>query len=253
VRRTFAAKSRLQKAQFSAGFFLNVVLFGVLALLPPMLERLMGYPVVLTGLVTAPRGVGTLISMGLVSRILRRVDVRIVIVAGLAMASFSVWNMSGFSLGMDARLVVVSGFVQGIGTGLLFVALSTVSFGTLPARLRNEGAGILMLIRNIGSAAGISILQVLTVRTSAAAHARLAEGIRPDNPILQSNMPGFDFNAPAAIAALNAEIGRQAAMISYIDVFWLLFILSLCMMPLIFFVRPPRRAATSEEIALHVK
>ncbi|WP_210358501.1 MULTISPECIES: DHA2 family efflux MFS transporter permease subunit [Sphingomonas] len=219
------------------GFFLGTVLFGVLALLPTMLETLMGYPVVLTGLVTAPRGIGTLISMILVGRLIKKVDARLLIFAGFAIAAYSLHIMSGFTLGMNERLVIVSGFVQGIGTGLVFVPLTTIAFATLDARYRNEGAAMFTLTRNIGSAVGISMLQALTIRNGATVHARLVEGIRPDNPMLPSS---FDFDAPTAVAALNAQITRQAAMVSYVDAFWLLFLLTLGVIPLLLLMRRPR-------------
>jgi DHA2 family multidrug resistance protein len=222
------------------GFFLGTVLFGVLALLPTMLEGLMGYPVVLTGLVTAPRGVGTLVSMIVVGRIIKRVDARLLILLGFGIAAWSLHMMSGFSLGMGERQVVVSGFIQGLGTGLVFVPLTTIAFATLDAKYRNEGAAMFTLTRNIGSAVGISVLQAMTIRNAATVHSRLVEGVRPDNPLLGG---GFDFDLPGAVAAMNAQISRQAAMVSYVDAFWLLFVLSLAVIPLLLLMRSPRAGA----------
>lgn len=231
------------------GFFLGTVLFGVLALLPTMLETLMGYPVVLTGLVTAPRGIGTLISMIVVGRLIKTVDARILIFIGFAIAAYSLHIMSGFTLGMNERLVIVSGFVQGIGTGLVFVPLTTIAFATLDARYRNEGAATFTLTRNIGSAVGISMLQALTIRNGATVHARLVEGVRPDNPLLPSS---FDFDAPAAVAMLNAQITRQAAMVSYVDAFWLLFLLTLAVIPLLLLMRRPRAGGGGDGPTIHM-
>jgi DHA2 family multidrug resistance protein len=222
------------------GFFLGTVLFGVLALLPTMLETLMGYPVVLTGLVTAPRGIGTLLSMIVVGRLIKTVDARLLIFIGFAIAAYSLHIMSGFSLGMDENLVIFSGFVQGIGTGLVFVPLTTIAFATLDPKYRNEGAAMFTLTRNIGSAVGISVLQALTIRNGATVHSRLVEGIRPDNPAM---VQGFDFDLPSAVAALNAQINRQASMVSYVDAFWLLFILTLAVIPLLLLMRGPKAGA----------
>ncbi|HET8611845.1 MAG TPA: MFS transporter, partial [Sphingomonas sp.] len=235
------------------GFFLGIVIYAVLALLPPMLETLMGYPVTLTGLVTAPRGVGTMVSMILVGQLIRRVDARLLIFIGFVLCGYSMYRMAGFSLGMDESLVISSGFIQGLGTGLIFVPLTTISFATLPRRLRNEGAAMFTLIRNIGSAIGISVLQAMTVRNAATVHSRLVEGIRPDNPVLQQLAPGFDFHLPAAVARMNAMITRQAMMVSYVDAFWFLFILTVAVIPLLLFMRNPRRAASSEDdLHLHM-
>jgi DHA2 family multidrug resistance protein len=225
------------------GFFLGVLIFSVLALLPIMLETLMGYPVVLTGLVTAPRGIGTMISMIVVGQLIKRVDARILIIAGLGLCAWSMYMMAGFSLGMDKSLVIWSGVVQGLGTGLIFVPLSTIAFATLNTRYRNEGAAMFTLIRNVGSAIGISVLQAMTIRNAATVHSRLIEGVRSDNPLLGLRLPGFDLGVPAAVARLNGEITRQAAMVSYVDAFWGLFLVTLVIAPMVLLMRPPRASA----------
>jgi DHA2 family multidrug resistance protein len=235
------------------GFFLSVVLFGGLALLPPLLENLMGYSVVLTGLVTAPRGIGTMISMGLSGFMLKRMDPRVLIAFGFGVSAIGVYWMSGFSLQMDERLTVISGFLQGVGTGQVFVALSLMAFATLPDRYRNEGAAMFTLIRSIGGAAGISVLQALTVRNSAAVHSRLIEGIRPDNPILARAMPNFDFNVPGMLAAMNGQITRQAAMVAYADIFWLMALISLAVAPLAFLMRRPVAMRDKSDVTVHME
>src|SRR3546814_4175626 len=98
------------------------------------------------------------------------------------------------------------------------------------------------LIRNIGSAIGISALQAMTVRNASTVHSRLVEGIRPDNPALSIAAPGFDFNVPESVARMNAEITRQASMVSYIDAFWFLFIVSLAVAPMVLLMRRQRRS-----------
>ncbi len=239
--RNFVASSVL-------GFFLGVLIFAVLALLPPMLEGLMGYPVVLTGLVTAPRGMGTMISMIAVGQLIKRSDPRILIGLGLALAAGSTWAMSGFSLGMDERLIITTGFVQGLGTGLIFVPLSTVAFATLSPTLRNEGAAMFTLIRNIGSAIGISVLQAMTIRNAATVHARLVETVRPDNPVMTRAMPDFDFGQLGALARMNAMISRQAGMVSYIDAFHALFVVTLIVAPLVLLMKPPRKGVAAPQM-----
>ncbi|MDR6512201.1 DHA2 family multidrug resistance protein [Novosphingobium capsulatum] len=234
------------------GFFLGVLVFSVLALLPPMLEGLMHYPVVLTGLVTAPRGVGSLIAMMLAGRLIKRVDARLLILIGFILSAWSMYRMSAFSLGMDESLMIWSGFIQGLGTGMIFVPLSTITFATLDPRFRNEGAAMFTLIRNIGSAIGISVLQAMTVRNTATVHARLVEGVRPDNPVLAWTAPGLDFHAPDQVARINAAITNQAAMVGYIDAFWALFLVTLLAIPLLLFLRGPRRSRDGDDLHLHM-
>lgn len=233
------------------GFFLGVLIFSVLALLPPMLEGLMNYPVVTTGLVTAPRGVGSLISMMVAGRLLKYFDARLLILTGFLLAAYSTYRMSGFSLGMDESLMISSGFIQGLGTGMIFVPLSAITFATLNPSFRNEGAAMFTLIRNIGSAIGISVLQAMTIRNTAIVHSRLIEAVRPDNPVLAQTSSGFDFTAPLQVARMNAEITRQASMVAYIDAFWFLFIVTIAAIPMLLFMRKPRHAA-GDDLQLHM-
>ncbi|MBO9601100.1 MAG: DHA2 family efflux MFS transporter permease subunit [Novosphingobium sp.] len=237
----------------SFGFFLGVFLFSVLALLPPMLEGLLGYPVVLTGLVTAPRGLGSMVSMIVVGQLIKRFDVRVLTLIGLTFSALSMYLMSSFSLYMDSTLVMVSGFVQGLGTGLIFIPLSTLAFTTLDTKLRNDGAAMFTLIRNMGSAIGISVLQAMTIRNASTVHSRLVENLRPDNPLFQQAKPDFQWTSPAQVAALNAEVTRQAGMVSYIDAFWLLFVATCAIVPLILLMRPAKKAPTDDDLGLHIE
>jgi MFS transporter, DHA2 family, multidrug resistance protein len=234
------------------GFFLGVLIFSVLALLPPLLEGLMNYPVVFTGLVTAPRGVGSFLSMLISGRLVKYVDARLLILLGFLLGGFSMFSMSHFSLGMDSSLVLSSGFLQGMSTGMIFVPLSTITFATLNPKYRNEGTAMFTLIRNIGSAIGISVLEAMTIRNTAIVHSRLVEGVRPDNPVLAQRASGFDFDLPAQVARMNAEITRQASMVAYIDSFWFLFIVMVAATPMLLFMRGPRRTAARDDVQLHM-
>ncbi|HEY4375410.1 MAG TPA: DHA2 family efflux MFS transporter permease subunit, partial [Burkholderiales bacterium] len=123
-------------------FIVGVVLFATLALLPPLLQDLMHYPVVLTGMVTAPRGLGTLLAMFVVSRMMGKIDARLIIAVGFAITAASLWWMTNFYLQMDKYPVIWSGFIQGLGTGFVYVPLASVTFATLDTHFRNEGTAL---------------------------------------------------------------------------------------------------------------
>src|ERR1035437_8121697 len=114
-------------------FIIGIVLFATLALIPPMLQHEMGYSALTTGLVTAPRGAGTMMAMMLVGRLTGKVDVRVIIAAGLSLTALSLWQMTHFDLLMVERQIILTGLLQGFGVGLSYVSLSTVAFATLPA------------------------------------------------------------------------------------------------------------------------
>jgi DHA2 family multidrug resistance protein len=228
------------------GFVLGTVTFSVMALLPLMLEGLLGYSAVLTGISLAPRGIGTMISMMIVGQLVGRVDSRLLVLTGLALNAVALHRMAHFSLGIDEWMVVSSGFIQGLGSGLIFVPLSTMVFATLDPRFRNRGAAMYSLTRKIGSSVGIALLQVMTIRNADIVRSRLVEGARPDNPLFGLRLPDFSFNVPDSVAGLSAEITRQATMVSYIDGFWALCVLCVAAMPLILLMRPRRSAPPPE-------
>ncbi|HEX4198617.1 MAG TPA: DHA2 family efflux MFS transporter permease subunit [Caulobacteraceae bacterium] len=228
------------------GFFVGVLLYATLALLPPMLETLMGYPVVTTGLVTAPRGVGSLISMFVVGQLVNRVDVRLIIGTGLVLSILALLGMTRFSLGMNSWPVVWTGILQGLGIGLIFVPLSTLAFATLDPVYRAEGAGVFTLVRNLGSSAGISIMQALFSTNTSIVHSRLVEGLRPDNPVAHVLPAPFSLTSAAGAEALNAEVTRQSAMVAYIDDFHLMLFVAVLLGPLLLLMKRPVRTRNHE-------
>jgi len=225
------------------GFFLGILLYSPMSMLPQMLEGLMGYNTMDVGLTMAPRGIGVLTAMLVLNRFIAKVDYRVLVVAGMMCNSFAMFQMSHFSLQADNWIIITSGLVQGMGSTVIFVPLSALAFSTLPAHYRNEAAAMSTLIRNIGGALGIALVQAMTIRNAAIVRSRLAEGVRPDNPVVASAMPGLDLDLPGSAAQAYGEVARQAMMVSYVDSFHILFVLAMIGTSLAFLLHPPRRQA----------
>ena len=225
-------------------FVVGVVLFATLALVPPMLQNQMQYPVVLTGLVTAPRGAGTMIAMIVVGRLVTRFDPRLIIASGLALTAFSLWQMTQFSLTMNSTPIIISGILQGFGVGLVWVPLSAVAFTTLPAHLRNEGTSFFNLLRNVGSSIGISVVMFLLTRNTQTLHASIAEHVTPYNAVGNQAAAAAHFNLGTmqGLIGLNGAISNQAAMLAYIDDFQLMMILTLATIPFLFLIKKTQPA-----------
>lgn len=218
-------------------FVIGVVLFATMALLPPYLQNLMDYPVITTGIVLAPRGVGTLITMMLVGRLLARgVDPRLPAAVGLVLTGLSLWMMTRFTADVPVWPIVNAGIVQGLGLGLLFVPVTTLAYATLPMSTRTEAAGIYNLVRNIGSSVGISIAFALIARYTQIGHAEIVERVTRFGTLPLPAGIGSD----AGLAALNAEVTRQAAAIAYLNDFWLMTWLTLATLPLLLLFRVPK-------------
>jgi DHA2 family multidrug resistance protein len=220
-------------------FVVGVVLFATLALMPSLMQGLMGYPVMTAGLVSAPRGVGTWIAMAVVGRITGLVDGRWLIAIGFGLGAYSLWWMAGLSPQVDSGPLIWSGVIQGFGTGLAYVSLTVVAFVTLPGTLRNEGAAFFNLMRNVGSSVGISTIQAYVTRTTATAHATLTEHVTPFNSSLDST---------AALANMNQTINVQAAWIGYLNAFYLMMILTLAVIPLIAFARSAKQQSGGGQV-----
>jgi DHA2 family multidrug resistance protein len=147
---------------------------------------------------------------------------------------------------MDSRLVIWSGFLQGVGTGFAYVPLAAVSFATLAPHLRFEGTAIFNLLRNIGSSIGIATMQTLLVRNTQIMHARLAEHVVPYGTALKGS--GYDVATSHGLAALNASVTRQASMIAYNNDFKLLLVMTLAVMPLLLMLRAGRRQGSAAPV-----
>src|SRR6185369_5068214 len=78
------------------GFFVGILLFSTMALLPPMMQNLMGYPVLTSGLVSMPRGLGSFVAMFVVGRMIGRVDTRLILFTGLMLSCVALWQMMHF-------------------------------------------------------------------------------------------------------------------------------------------------------------
>ena len=146
---------------------------------------------------------------------------------------------------MAVRALLAAGLVQGIGSGFLVVPLSMVIFVTLPHALRNEGAAMFALTRNIGSSVSISLIQAGSVRITERVHSRLVEAIRPDSPVLQWRLPDADFGFAPALARLAGQATREAMMVAYLDMFRMVALLAFLMLPLILLLRSSSRGATA--------
>ena len=241
--RSFLNRDLLKSPNFVTGtvlmFLIGGILSGTLALIPTMLQHLMHYPVMLTGFITSPRGFGTMAAMFIVGRLIGKVDSRLLILVGLSLTALSLWQMTGFSLAMGMSPVLISGLLQGFGLGCTFVPLNTLALSTLPRHLLTQGTAIRAVMRNIGGSIGISVLVAQLTEDTQIVHSRLVEHLRPDNPLAQPPFLPYPFSLtnPAGIAALNAEVTRQAEMVAYINDFALMMTLVLAAIPLLLLVR----------------
>jgi DHA2 family multidrug resistance protein len=241
--RPFLSPKLFTDLNFTVGitfiFIVGLTLYATLALQAPYLQTLMNYPVITAGEVLAPRGLGTMLTMLVVGQAIRTVGARPLIAFGFCLSAFSLYQMWGWTPDVSKSTIIIVGIAQGISVGFVFVPLSTIVFSTLPVTLRTEATGIYSLMRNLGSAIGISVTGALLERNTEINHAEIAAPITPFNRVFQSGAAAHYWH-PGSVggaSALNQEVTRQATIIGYNNDYLLMMILTLMALPLVLLVR----------------
>lgn len=240
------ARDRNLVAATSFNFAFNMLLMCGITLLPLMMQGVLGYPVILSGLVSVPRGAMMMAVLVIVGRLDAVVDRRLLVGIGLLLCVAGFWQMARFDLSMTPQQIVWAGVLQGVGQGIAFVPLATLTFATVDPRLRPDASALSNLMRNLGGSIGVALMQALTAYNGQAMHASLAEHIAPGDPVMASGLPAW--LSPQTVEGalrLNAEITRQATMVAYVDNFRLMVLLGLLCAPLLLLLRPPAKSAAA--------
>jgi DHA2 family multidrug resistance protein len=221
------------------GMFVGVLLFSTSALLPSMMQTLLGYSALQAGIASMTRGIGSLIAFLAVPMLMARCGPRMVLLVGVLLSSLALWEMGKFDLAMTPTTIEVAGFIQGLGTGLLFAPLNTLAYVKLASIHRTEGTIVSTMARSLGASAGISLLQAMLIRDAAVAHSRLTEHITMTDPVVRWALPQiFDLHSVPGLVALNGEITRQGSMISYDALFSAMAIGCLLLAPSLLLLKP---------------
>ncbi len=235
-------KDRNYSASLAMMFSVGVVLLATSALLAPWLQTLGGYPVATAGLVMAPRGIGTMAAMMLSGRLSARVDPRLLMGFGIVLLIWSLYAATGWTPDIGAKQLILTLMVQGAALGFVFIPLQVVAFATLPPAMRTDGASLLSLFRNVGSAIGVSITSSMLAHNVQVNHAELGAYINPFNHALQTGGMVSRILDPATAAGariLDGMINNQAQIIGYMDDYKLMIWTTLPTLALLFIMRRP--------------
>src|SRR3981189_817319 len=243
--RTFAAANFLM-------FMLGFALLGSTLLLPLFMQTLLGYTAEQAGLALMPGGFTIMVAMPIVGFLLSRYSPRYLMMFGLSMLSFSLFHMTSFDLGVDFHTVTMARAYQAMGLAFLVVPINTPAYSGLPRDKNNAASGLMNLARNIGGSVGISVVTTLLARRTQFHQVRLVENLSAANPQFRSALHGMTStfsgggSGPGtalqqAYAMMQANVIRQATMLAYIDIFWLLGVVIFCLIPCVFLIRKPKQ------------
>jgi DHA2 family multidrug resistance protein len=224
--------------------FLTFTLYGTAILNPVFLQETLGFTASRAGLVMAPRGFGTMFSMILLGTIARRGgDIRPLVGIGFILVAFAMWEMSGLNLASDVKRIVWPTVVQGVGTGLIFPSLSAAAFISMEKFKIGRAASLYSVTRNLGAAIGTSYLTTLLIRREQVNQSYLVEHITVFTlPHMQ--MPGglnmgheFAMGHKHGMVMLYGMVQRQAMMLSFNDIYRMLCMLMLVLVPTFLFLK----------------
>jgi DHA2 family multidrug resistance protein len=244
--RPFIEPHIFRDRNFSVGvtfmFVAGLNMLATMALLPPFMQKLLGYPVMTTGWVLAPRGFGTMLSMFIVGRLVNRVDARLLLLTGLSITAASLWEMSKFNSDVTFTTLMMTGVWQGVGMGFLFTPVTVLSFATLAPRYRTEASGIFALSRNLGSSIGVSILSGMLARYVAINRAWLVEHITPFSDSLRQ--PGMSewmtTQTQQGLELLNGTVMHEAMMLGYANDFRAMVVITVAAIPMLLLLKANR-------------
>jgi DHA2 family multidrug resistance protein len=210
----------------SAGIGLfGLALYGTMVILPIYLQDYMGYEAQTAGLVMAPQGIGSLISMWVAGRLLNRgANPRWMIMGGVFLGATGTWLSLSYNLQISPAWIVWPGFIRGMGLGLVSIPLFTLAFTTLNKEQTPEGSGIFNLMRNLGGSVGIAIISTITTEEAQEAWNQMGGHINPFNAALPQYLSAAGLTqGQIAWQVLGKVLVQHAAMRGILDAFTFLF------------------------------
>ncbi len=224
---------------FVVGQFFTLVNGAVailpLVLLPLLLQNVGGYPAITAGGLIVFRGLGLILGLALVSQFTDRVDARYTLAAALMITGVSGWAMSIWTVEISAIDVMWTNLLQGMGSGIMYVQITALTFATLPSRLRTEGFAVFHTLLFLGAAMGVAAIVFVHTRTFQTSHAVLTEFVTPFREIFSfAFVPeSWDIDTISGLASLQSELARQATMIAYNNTFFAVSMMCFSVIPLV--------------------
>jgi DHA2 family multidrug resistance protein len=237
---------------------LGIVLYGTIALLPLFLQTLLGYPALQSGLAVSPRGIGSIVSMVIVGRLIGKIKSLYLLLFGFSLLAYSTYLFSDINLQISMGSIVWPGIMSGFAMGFVFVPLTTMAMGTLANEQMGNASGVFNLMRNTGGSLGIAAVTTMLARGAQIHQAAMVSHLTPYDPAFQQRVNAVTgavssqaASPPSqqAYGAIYGSLVRQASLMAYIDNFRLLAFLCVICIPLVFLFKRVKRSKAP--VAMH--
>ncbi len=230
------------------GVVMGVGLYASVFVLPVFLQNDLHMTAEQTGLILFPGAIATAISMAVAGRLTQRVDARILIAAGALTFAFSMWQLAGMTSASGASDFFWPLINRGLGLGLMFVPVTTVSLVELQPEELPQGTGLYNFFRQLGGSFGIAVIATLLVRYTMETRAALVEHVVSGSPATMARLQmltrafaahGADLWTAhrRALAVIDAQVMGQASVIAYSKIYLLSAALILVLIPLLLLIR----------------
>ena len=215
-----------------------------------LMQSLMGYPALQSGLALSPRGLGSIVAILVVSRIVNLIDTRILIACGLLILAYSSSMLSGINLDITSMSVTWPIVMNGAAISVLFIPLSLTTTSTLKTEQIGSGTGLYNLMRNLGGSMGIALMTTMLARTQQVQQNTMVSHVSAFDPITQQRFltltEGFATHmdpvtaARRAYAVIYGQVQQQSAMNAFLHNFQLMALFTLACIPLVLLFRRVR-------------
>ncbi len=258
----------LKNRSFSAGVFLisllGFVLYASLVLLPLYLQTLMGYPAYNSGLALSPRGIGALLFTPLAGHLTTKTDPRRLLVVGIGLGSITMFQLSGLNLHAGFWDIFWAQVLQGVALSFLFIPLMSLAMSRISPEKMGNATSIFNLMRNIGGSVGIAIMTTFLARRAQVHQDHLVANVRAGDAetmkLLQGLRANFYLHGADSVAAARKALGaiygmvqQHAAMLAFVEAFWVMgvvFLMMLPFLPLLQYSKLKRPASVERETTL---
>ncbi|HSA78314.1 MAG TPA: DHA2 family efflux MFS transporter permease subunit [Nitrospirota bacterium] len=225
-------------------FFVFLNLFGSIVLLPIFLQSIMGYTSFYAGLVLGPGGLATMIAMPFAGKLISKVNPKRLLAVGITICALSTYMMSQFNLTTDFWTFVWPRAILGIGMGLTFIPLTTMTLSHIPRENMTEASSLYNLLRNLGGSVGIAFTTTMLSRRAQFHQTRLVEHLSPFDTaysIYRDKIGAYlgsqGIPAAGADGLMYRELVRQSTTLAFTDAFLTICALILCVLPLVFLMK----------------
>lgn len=237
----------------------GMVIFGTTLFIPQFLQTVLGYTSTNAGEALSLGGIATIITMPLAGILTGRMDARWLVGAAFLIQALALWNMTGLNTQISFDDAAMARMWQSVGIPFLFIPISTVAYVGLRPEYYNQASALMNVTRNIGGDIGIGIVQSMISERSQFHQARYVENLNPLNPnynqavnsisqALQAQGVPQGQAGPMATAQIYHQLQQQALMLSYVDIFHLMMIVLFIALPLVFFMRAPKRGQVHADV-----